>query len=213
MSAKSSKGIRICITKGAATVVNLVPTAINSAKPAQVTVTNSLKDGDVVVMGQVGFPELNGKTFVVDNASATDFDLLGSDTTGTTGALAASPTAAAYTNADFECLCLSSLSVNPESPGTVDVSTYCASASIPSATSGAGTIDFAGYVDITDTDYAELLLAVEDGKQRQLRIMLPGNGYLVAPVTFSSISWDLPLDGAVGYAGSAVLGAKFTHLF
>jgi hypothetical protein len=48
---------------------------------------------------------------------------------------------------------------------------------------------------------------------RYMRIMLPNNGYIVAPVTFSQVTWDLPLDGAVGYSGSAVLGSKPRHLF
>jgi len=57
------------------------------------------------------------------------------------------------------------------------------------------------------------LLAADDGLERIMRIMLPGNGYLVAPVTFSQITWDLPLDGAVGYTGTAVLSTKMVHQY
>ena len=74
-------------------------------------------------------------------------------------------------------------------------------------------LSFAGYVDVAAVDYPALLAAAEDGKQRIIRINLPGNGFIVAPVTVSSITWDLPLDGAVSFSGSAVLGSKPVHRF
>jgi len=112
------------------------------------------------------------------------------------------------------CLCLSSLTFNMDEAGTISTATYCdPSASIPSAVQSAGSLSFAGFVDIKSVDYAELLLAQDDGIQRIVRIMLPGNGYLIAPINFSSIGWDLPLDGAIGYTGSGVLASKMRHLF
>ena len=107
------------------------------------------------------------------------------------------------------------LTVNSDQPGTIDVATFCdPTASIPSGVQAAGTFDFTGFVDVSATDYPELVKAVEAGDTRQLRIYLPGNnGYIVAPVKFSSISYDLPIDGAVGYAGSGVFSSKPVHLF
>lgn len=214
MAAKSSKGLKICITKGSATATDLSPTGITNAKPAVVTcTTTNVADGDIVVVSGTGMASLDGKAWVVANKSGTDLELLGSDASADTAATGgkvdhyASP-------ADYECLCLSSLGISAEAPSTVSVATYCDnSATIPGAAGSAGTLDFAGYVDITDTDYAELLAAVEDGKQRYMRIMFPGNGFIVAPLTFSSITWDLPLDGAIAYSGTAVLGSKPKHLF
>ena len=214
MAVTNSKGVKICITDGSAGT-SVTPTAITKAKPAEVTATNTLKDGDIVVIKGSGFSELDGKTFVVANSSSSKFELLGSDTTGSTGTLGATPTATAYPASGLVCLCLSSFTINSDAPGTIDVSTFCdPSASIPSGVGSAGTFDFSGYVDTTSTDYPALLKAVEDGAERYLRVVIPGNnGYIVAPVKFSSVTWDLPIDGAVGYSGSGVFSTKPAHRF
>lgn len=215
MSAKSSKGLKICITKGGAAPTDLNPTDITSAKPAVATVTpGAAVAGDVVRVSGTGMPSLDGKMFVISTVTATEVTLVGSDATGDTFNGAGNPEMMHYGVADMECLCLSSLSISADTPGTVEVGTYCdPTAAIPSAATSAGTLDFAGFVDVTDSDYQELLLAAEDGEVRYMRIMLPNNGFIVAPLTFSSITWDLPLDGAVGYSGTAVLGSKPRHLF
>ena len=99
-------------------------------------------------------------------------------------------------------------------PGTVSVATFCdPTASIPASATAAGTISFAGYVDTVGKDYPALLDAVNDGLVRILRIQFPNNGYVVAPVTFSSITWDIPLDGAIGFSGSGALGSKPIHVW
>lgn len=217
MSAKSSKGLTICITTGASTPTNIVATAISTAKPAIVSIasTTGMADGDIVVCKSTGFTELDGKSFIVANMVAdTTFELLGSDTTGSTGTLATTPTIDHYAVSDMECLCLSDLGMNQDEQATIAVGTYCTpSASIVSAAGSAGTVTFSGYVNIADKDYKELLLAGEDGKMRYIRIMLPTNGYLLAPVTFGSMAFSLPLDGAISYTGTGVLGSKIRHLF
>jgi len=218
MSAKSSKGLKICITKGGSAATPAVPSAVSQAKPAAVTLADvtTIVTGDIIVAKNTGFPELDGKSWVagtVDSSGKT-VELLGSDTTNSTGVLATSPTMEHYPVSTMECLCLSSLTMNADEPGTTDVGTYCdPSASLPSAAVSAGSLSFAGFVNVKDSDYIELLAAADDGIQRFIRIMLPDNGYLIAPVTFSSIVWDLPLAGAIGYSGTAVLGSKLRHVF
>ena len=220
MSAKSSKGITICMTgdvSAAASFTELAVTAVSKAKKAALTVVgNTAKGGDVVTIAGTGFTELDGKTFIADSTStATSLVLVGADTTASTGTITtASAKAKVFDKTNDTCLCLSSLAINADTPGTVSVGTYCdPTASIPASATQAGTISFGGYVDVTATDYPALLQAVEDGKQRIIRINLPDNGYIVAPVTISSITWDLPLDGAVAFTGSAVLGSKAVHRF
>jgi hypothetical protein len=216
MPAKSAKGLTICITKGGVTPTDLAPTAITQAKPAVVTcTTTNVQDGDIVIPKNTGMTSLDNKMFIVANKSATDLELLGSDTSKdgvfTTGG---TEKLEHYQKTDMVCLCLASISITADTPGTVEVGTYCnPSASLPSAAASAGTLDFSGYVDITDPDYQELLKAVDDANQRFLRIMFPNNGFVVFPVTFSNITWDLPLEGAIGYSGSAVLGTNARHLF
>lgn len=219
MAAKSSKGIKVCMTSAAPAVATpLVPTAITAIAAtgtnqagAEITVANTVAVGEVVSFEDTGFQALDGKSFVVVEASATEFKVRG--LTLDAGVLGASPKVTHYVEAtDFTCLCLSSLSIASDTPGTISTATYCdPTASIPSSVSNAGTLSFAGFVDTTAKDYPALLQAVEDGKQRVIRIALPGNGYISAPLTFSSITWDLPLDGAIGFSGTATLGSKPDH--
>lgn len=220
MAAKSSKGIKICITSPTATGAALVPTAIAAVaaaagKPAgiKVTVANTATVGEVVTFKNTGFASLDDKSFAITAATTTDFDI-GNVTLGT-GTLGAAPEAHVYAEAtDMTCLCLSSLSIASDTPGVISTATYCdPTSNIPSSVAGAGTLNFAGFVDTTAKDYPALLAAVEDGKQRVVRIALPGNGYITAPLTFSSMTWDLPLDGAIGFSGTAALGSKPHHVW
>ncbi|RLC00594.1 MAG: hypothetical protein DRH90_18130 [Deltaproteobacteria bacterium] len=213
MAAKSTKDLTVCISKGDGTLVNVAPTAITSAAPAVVTATNSGIDGEMVYVSGTDMPAIDNKWWVSASVSGTEFTLLGSDTTDDTFDVTGASTDR-YAEADMECLCLSSLTLNVDEPGTISVATFCdPSATIASAVQAAGTISFAGFVAIGDSDYQELLIAADDGLERVMRIALPANGYLVAPVTFSQITWDLPIDGAVGYTGTAVLSTKMVHQF
>lgn len=214
MSAFSSRGTRIYLTKGSAAVDKLAPTAISKAKPAVVTVANSAADGDLVMVKSTGFSELDGKVFKVGNASGTDFELVGSDTTGSSGTLTTAPEIDHYLATDLVSLCLSSFTVNNTEPGTTSVATFCdPSASLPAATQEAGTVSIGGYVNEKDVDYLEMIMATEDGKTRLLEIVFPSHGSLVAPVTFGAMGYDIPIDGAPAWSATGVLGSKFQHLF
>lgn len=219
MAAKSAKGIKICITSAEPAVKTaLVPTAISAvaaAAPKQagalITVANTLAVGEIVTFADTGFQALDGKSFAVVAATATDFNVGGFVLDN--GVLGGSPKVTHYVEAtDMTCLCLSSLAISADTPGSISTATYCdPTASIPSNVSTAGTLSFSGFVDTTAKDYPALVQAVEDGKSRIVRIELPGNGYITAPLTFSSITWDLPLDGAIGFSGTATLGSKPDH--
>jgi len=216
MTAKSTKDLQVCITKALSTPTPLVPTAITQAKPAVVTVAaTTAATGDLVTMSGTDLPSLDGKTFTAGTTSGTTIELLGSDTTGDPAfGTPASPVATLYDDDDLECICFSSITLNVDEPGTISVATFCdPSATIASAVSTAGTMSFAGFVDILDSAYSELLLAESDGLERIMRIELPSNGYLVAPMTFTSISWDLPVDGAIGYTGTTILTTQMQHQF
>lgn len=217
MGAFSSKGTTIRILKSGATPVETVPTAITKASPAVVTVadTTGMSDGDYVVMKDTGFPELDGRAFVVKNLSGTDFELKGSDTTGSSGSLGANPKAHAYPMNQTQIVCLSGFTVNNTEPSSTSVGTFCdPSASLPSAVQEAGTINVTGYINDKDLDYQEMLMLTETGEQTWLFIELPGgHGSLVAPVSFGAMGFEIPLEGAPGWSATGVLGSRFRHVY
>jgi hypothetical protein len=225
-TASSTKGTKVCVLKGASTATALTPTSITKAKPAVVTVAavTGLSVGDLVsfpatgATGATGISSLDGKSWVIGSIDATakTFTLAGSDTTTDTGTLAATPSINAYPNAaNMLCLCLSSITFNPGEASTVSVATFCdPTASIPSQVVEAGTIDIGGYVDITDPGYIELLAAQADGKSRTWRVTLGNNqGYILFDGILSTLSLDIPLDGATAYSGTITLGSAYRHLF
>jgi len=220
MAAVNSKGITICMTPAKAqtandmTITAVADTAVVGAVATLITATPQPAVGDVVTFPvDLGFPNLNGKSFVVTKLTSTTGFELGQVTAGT-GTLKAGSKASHYLDTELVCLCLNSLSINADTPGTVSVATYCdPTATLPASVVSAGTLSFGGYVDVSSKDYPALLAAVDDNKQRIIKIMLPSNGYIIAPVTISQITWDLPLDGAVGFAGTASLGSKPRHFW
>jgi len=226
MAAKNSKGVTVCVSKAGVTPGAIVPTAIAKSATAgdnraHITVAAAvagLKVGDLIKIptGGTGFKEIDGKTWTVGSidTGGTGFTLNGTNLSATTGTLAATPTMQHYADTDMVCLCLSQLQFNAEKGSTISVATYCdPSASIPSASTTAGTVDLGGYVDVTTADYKELLAAEDDGVERIYRIMLPQNGEIVFPGIISSFGWDLPLDGAVAWNASLALGSRPRHLF
>jgi hypothetical protein len=203
MSVINTKGVAIYISKGSATATALVPTAISTASPAVVTVASAtgLTKGDVVTFETTGFNELDGKTFVVGavDTTANTFEVIGGNTTGTTGTLGATPKASVYKAADQVKLCLSGIEIGQPSTSEIDVSTFCGTASLPGKATP-GSLSLTGYADKADAGLAELILADEDGKARFFEIVLPNdNGYFVGQVTFSGYGMTVPLEGAVGF--------------
>lgn len=218
MTAKSSKGVQVSVQRSDATGITLTPTDISLAKPAVVTVddTTGVAPGDIVVIptSATGLAELDGTTFIAGEVTPTSIELLGSDTSASTGIFASTADIIVYDQTDMVIICLASLSFNPETPDTISVGTYCdPTATIASAVVSAGTVDITGYPDINDEDYNELLAMEADGTERIWRIMLPNNGYYVFPATLTTLTLDIPIDGAIQYNGTLVLGSKPRHIF
>lgn len=216
MSAKSSKGVQISLTGPtdvADSYTKVVITEITDTKPTIITATNTAKPGDIIAIAGTTAKELDGKYFIAGpNTTATEIELIGADTTGVTPPSVF--TGEAHVYAETTNLCLNALAINADTPGTISVATYCdPTASLPATVVQAGTLTFGGFVDITAEDYPALLTASEDGLKRLIRIELPDNGYIVAPITVASLTWDLPLDGAIGFNGSATLASKPVHRF
>lgn len=227
-SASSTKGTTVSVLKGSATAASLTPTAISKAAPAVVTVASvtGISAGDLIkfpasgATGASGFSELDGKTWVVGTVTtgANTFTLLGSDTTASTGTLAASPSISHYADATkmvaLTCL-VGEFTLNDETPNTVSVPTFCdPSATIPSQVVGAGTVDINGYIDVLDAGYKELHAAKADGLERTWRVKLGNSqGYLVMAGILSKLTPGVPIDGANGFAGTITLSSAYRHLF
>lgn len=213
--AYSTKGLSAFLEIGGTARDALVPTAISKAAPAVVTVTNTLAVGDPVYCSNTGFSELDGKWFVASAVSGTAFSLLGSDTTGSSNTLDAAPTMEGVSAADMVALCVASATPNATAPGTVSVGTFCdPSASLPAQATDAGTVTLTGFVDVADEGYQELLTAKEDGLSRAFEVVFPQNqGYLIAPIIISSVVWDLPLSGGIGWTITGALGTTAAHRF
>ena len=204
MATLSTKGLKLSVTKATATAITLTPTAVSSAKPAEITVTNSLSNGDIVFVTKTGFPEIDGKYFPVGNASGTSFDLIGSDTAASTGSLDATPSALAYAASDFQEVCASSITVDNNTPGTVSVATFCdLTGTIPSVVTELGNMTLSVYHDVTSEGFKLLDVAAENGDSRIVKIVFPNDsGVMIVPGTFSSFALvDIPLDGAAAWEG------------
>jgi hypothetical protein len=217
MSAKNTAAVRMCLTPEVVTN-SLVPTAITSiasidGKPQGVMVESSVtpKVGEVVKFKDVGFASINNKSFVVTGVTAAGFSI-GNVILGD-GTLSADPIIEHYADSEMDCMCLSEFTISTAAPAVIDTSTYCGSASIPSAKVEAGTAAAVGYVDTNDSGYLAILEAIETGKEYILRISLGDNGYLVMPVVLSGMSYTLPLDGAQQYSFQFTFGASPKHVF
>jgi hypothetical protein len=219
MAAKNTQKVRMCIVPTSSMLsTELVPTAIASTTAqdgkhlsVKVTVSTPPAVGELVKFGDVGFPSLNNKAFAVTSRTATEFEI-GNVILGS-GTLAASPKITHYSEAEMSCLCLSSFAISTAAPATIDTSTYCGSASIPSAKVESGTAAATGYVDVSDSGYLNILGAVDSGEEYLLRITLGDNGYLVVPATLSGLSYEFPLDGAQSYSFQFTFGATPKHVF
>lgn len=216
MAVVSTKGLKIWMSKAAASPTVLVPTAISDALHPVITVasTTGILQGDLVTFANTGFAELDGKTLVVDSVTATTFTVIGADTTNSTGVLGATPEARHYEADDLCPLCLSAIDIAAGTINPISVATFCdPTASVPGNPT-AGTVSFTGYVDVSDPCYPELLKAADDGLPRVIKIDLPGgNGYLVGTVIIGAASYAIPLEGAVAYTFTGTQSSKITHVF
>lgn len=173
--------------------------------------------GQLVRVRDSGFQELDGKLFsisAVDNGAGT-ITLLGSNTTTARGNMSNDARVDIWDSSDLVRMCLTGFTFNPETPGTNSVGTYCnPSATLPSTATSAGTATLTGWIDKNDLGYQELITAADDAVQRLYSIVLPQEqGEIVAPITFSSMAWDIPLDGGMGFTATGALGSNPRHLF
>lgn len=207
----STKGLKLMLENEGSTAIALVPTAITKAKPAEVTVANTLKDGDIVTAVDTGFEELDGRQFVVGSSTTSKFTLVGSDTTASTGTLKTAPKMTAVAAAEFTELCASEVSIDNNQPSTISVATFCdLYASVPSTVVDLGNATISMYHDITSAGFQLLEKASESGNKKTFFIKFPHNSgtFLIQGTVSSFAITDLPLDGAAAWQATLALSSK-----
>lgn len=219
MAIVSTKGTKVFLTKAGAAGTVVTATAITKAKPAVVTVASvtGITAGDIIVAVSTGFPELDGKTFVVQNVTtggANTFELAGSDTTGSSGTFATG-TFTQYKPADKVEICLSSLTIDASSVSDISVATFCNPTGTVPGNPQLGGITLEGFIDITKDGYKEIQIAGAEVPSiaRYLEVVLPSNGYLVCKLNISSVSWTVPLEGSASYSATATQVEAIKHAF
>lgn len=224
--AKSSKGVAMYLSVGKATVGTTKPTAITKADPAEVTAP-APSGGPPFALNQIvycrdtGFTELDDLYFVIDTLvedatpAVIGFTMLGADTTDSTGVLGPLAEMDVYDNSDLVKMCLNNFAFNLETPGTIPAGTYCnPTATLPATATGVGSATLGGWIDVDDPAYKELLKAEADGEKRVFAIVLPlEQGQIVAALTITGITWDIPLEGGMAFTATGTLAAKPRHLF
>jgi hypothetical protein len=240
MSAKSTKGVNISLTSSTATQsavpIKSITAGTGKSVEVVVTATTAPNIGDTVKFGQTGYSSLTSKLLVITkvapvgtppadavSADAVSADVrVGSDyklTFGNVGlgngVFNTSATLDLFSQVEDVCLCLNSFSITKDTPSSISVGTFCdPSASLPSTSTTAGSVSFGGYIDVAEPDYPLLIEAEADGIARNMKVTFPaGQGYIVFPVIISSIVYDIPLDGGLGYTGTGTLTSNAIHCF
>lgn len=218
-------GTKVATPGAAGSNLITVPVASAAFTPAEPDMGNAtmtvegkplvLAIGQLVRVRESGFTSMDGQLFSISAIGSGTFTLLGSDNTDARGNLSTDARVDIWDSSDLVRLCLTAFTFNPETPGTTAVGTYCnPSATLPAVATSAGTATLTGWIDKNDPGYRELIKAAKDAVQRIFSIVLPQDqGEIVAPITFSSIAWDIPLDGGMGFTGTGALGSNPVHLF
>lgn len=210
MTAVSTKGTIVSISDGTVAPIDLVVTAVtpqtSPTTNTRITALNTAVAGDVVVFGSsTGFTALNNRAFPVASTglSPDSFEIIGADTYQTTDVMSSNITAKLWVATADINLCLSGFDIAAATQADVDTSTYCADSSVLGKVTP-GSITLTGYGDKDDVGLKELLKAETDHKPRLLKIILPAElGWLIGVITIGTISWSIPLEGAVGYSTQA----------
>lgn len=216
-TAISTKNLQILLEKKSTNRTELTPTAVSKAADTEITVANSAKVGDVVIVTGVGFSEIDGQAFYVKAQTASAITLAGANTVASNGTLSSSPKIQLISRADMVRLCLSQFDIGNASTATTDVSTFCGDASLPGAVTP-GTLTLGGYPSPDDDGFEEVVKADGDALARAILLILPGtpelsNGAFVGEVSLSGLGYTLPLNGAVGFTVTATQARKFAYRF
>lgn len=226
MSVVSTAGLTVFLTgpvDTAASYNDATITAVSLANPSVLTVNTmptGLAVGDIVTVENSDFTELDGYGFIVKafDSTAKTITLTGARTANSTNVLSTStthvPTVKAFKASVNTALSLATIAMTKDTAPSISIGTFDApTATIAGTSTSAGTATLTGFVDVSSASYDALYDAESDGLKRFLRVKLPKDGDVVVPLIISTITWDLPLSGAMGFSAACTLSLKPLHLF
>ena len=216
--ARSSKGVKIEMINPASAGddISADVDSVSAAKPAVLVGTGfTVTPGSLVYVTGTGVSAIDNQYWPAGpNTNATGIELLGSDNSAGGTTLDAGFEVLAFGAGDLVDLCLATLEIARDTAPVVDVSTFCdLTATVAGAKIAAGTIAITGWIDITSDDYNAILAADLDGVKRIFKITLPDNGYILAEGTLSGLTWQIPIDGALGYSATITLSTAPKHRY
>lgn len=183
-------------------------TAITLADPPEVTASNSLTLGAVIkVTGAMA--GLDGNLYVIDNADATGFELVGADSTNYTAFVLDSPNLARATPVVFTTFCeLTSINSQGGSADEIEVTSICStSKEFEIGLRDAGSLSLEMNFAPNEAVQAALRASQADSSPLAYRITFPGDGGIVIVTGFVQ---SLSFSGAVNGVWTASATIKLT---
>lgn len=228
MSVVSTSGLTVYLTGAADDAASSTTTTILAVTKSTATTktilnvssVSGITEGDIMTVASSGFTELDGYGFIVGavDGTAKTIEVVGANTTNSTNTLSTSvtyvPTLKVFKNSINTALSLATIQMTKDSAPSISIGTFDApTATIAGTSTSAGTATLTGFVDVSSASYDAIYAAEADGLKRFLRIKLPKDGDVVVPLIISTVTWDLPLSGAMGFSAACTLSLKPLHCF
>lgn len=222
MTAYSSKGVNVKIFDalefGAPATTNKATiTAVSAASPCVITYSGAkINNGDFVRISQrTGIADIDDKTFIASSTSTTSATLIGSNGTGAVaipGPIDIMPVAAS-TAIDA---CLTGIDFATVTPNTISIATFCDPALTIDGPDARGQMTVTGHAAEANAGYKRLAQIDRHGKDKPITIAveLPDSqGWVFQTGIVSSIDFDLPLDGVVGFTATIETFGNADHRY
>lgn len=193
--------------------------AASAATPSILT-TGTIPVNSIVYVDECHALAPLGRGWYLMSKNATE--LTGSDAAG--GTVKAGETFAAKTwvESDLVEVCASSVDISRASASFIDAPTFCnRTQAVKSAVVEFGTVTISGYIDIASATYDELHKAYQDKADRFFGVLMgtslakaiaSKNNLVAMKGTVSSIDFEVPVDGAIGFTAEIKLSSPVQHI-
>jgi hypothetical protein len=213
----TATGMTATPQQGSAPAVNIM--SMTNTKPVVVTVATAgiayFKNGEVVLVEGTD-TELDGRAFIAESvgAPANTVTLRGSDLSINNTTLTNKGTLQAVPDIDFDKFCLTNMEYEKAAADPIDVSTFCGTESL-AGTPEPGTVSIEAFIDYKVTAYNEWREAVDDGRRRVWKVIIPaqgGGGTILYVLTPSGYTETFAIGEGASFSGEAVVNEKPLYL-